>query len=163
MAGTFQAGSDPRLVAARAAPKADAAPDKNLIAQLFAPDFARFTVLLWLINFLSLLTIYFINSWLPSMLKGMGLPTSTAILAATMFQVGGTLGAICGPILVNALLGADTLRWALWLLPAMLVGIAIGQRGFAGVSPAAFRRRVLELLVVVSALTMLRAAWALAA
>ncbi len=63
----------------------------------------------------------------------------------------------------HALLGADTLRWALWLLPAMLVGIAIGQRGFAGVSPAAFRRRVLELLVVVSALTMLRAAWALAA
>ena len=34
----------------------------------------------------------------------------------------------------NALLGADTLRWALWLLPAMLVGVAIGQRGFADVS-----------------------------
>ena len=63
----------------------------------------------------------------------------------------------------NALLGADTLRWALWLLPAMLLGIAIGQRGFAGVSAAAFRRRVLELLIAVSALTILRAAWTLAA
>ncbi len=58
----------------------------------------------------------------------------------------------------NALLGADTLRWALWLLPAMLLGISIGQRGFSGVSPATFRRRVLELLVGVSALTIARAA-----
>ncbi|MCW5639249.1 MAG: sulfite exporter TauE/SafE family protein [Rubrivivax sp.] len=63
----------------------------------------------------------------------------------------------------NVLLGAATAAWVLWMLPPMLVGIAIGQRGFAGVSPAAFRRRVLELLVVVSALTMLRAALALAA
>lgn len=63
----------------------------------------------------------------------------------------------------NALLGAETLRWTLWLLPAMLVGIAIGQRGFAGISPATFRRRVLDLLIAVSALTMLRAAIALAA
>jgi len=90
----------PSFLAARAAPKAKAG--KNLIAQLFAPEFARFTILLWLINFLSLLTIYFINSWLPSMLKGMGLPTSTAILAATMFQVGGIAGALgSGPLVTR--------------------------------------------------------------
>lgn len=63
----------------------------------------------------------------------------------------------------NTLIGADTLRWTLWLLPSMLVGIAIGARGFTGVAPAAFRRRVLELLIAVSALTMLRAAISLAA
>ncbi len=63
---------------------------------------AFITILLWLINFLSLLTIYFINSWLPSMLKGMGLPTSTAILAATMFQVGGIAGALgSGPLVTR--------------------------------------------------------------
>jgi uncharacterized protein len=60
------------------------------------------------------------------------------------------------------LLGADTLRWALWLTPAMLAGIAFGQRGFAGVSPVRFRRRVLELLIGVSALTAARAALSLA-
>lgn len=63
----------------------------------------------------------------------------------------------------NALLGEATLRWALWLLPTMLVGIAIGQRGFAGVSPAVFRRRVLGVLMAVSALTVARAALALLA
>ena len=59
------------------------------------------------------------------------------------------------------LLGRDTLRWALWLTPAMLAGIAIGQRSFIGVSPARFRRRVLELLIGVAALTVARAALSL--
>ncbi|MBL8287992.1 MAG: sulfite exporter TauE/SafE family protein [Rubrivivax sp.] len=62
----------------------------------------------------------------------------------------------------TALLGPQTWRWALWLAPAMLAGIEIGRRLFGRVSPEAFRRRVLDLLMVVSALTVLRAAVALA-
>jgi uncharacterized membrane protein YfcA len=60
------------------------------------------------------------------------------------------------------LLGADTLRWALWLAPAMLAGIAVGQRSFSAVSPATFRRRVLDLLMLVAAISVLRAALELA-
>ncbi|HOL36195.1 MAG TPA: sulfite exporter TauE/SafE family protein [Rubrivivax sp.] len=63
----------------------------------------------------------------------------------------------------NVLLGAATAAWVLWMLPPMLVGIAIGQRGFAGISPASFRRRVLELLIVVSGLTIVHALRVLAA
>ena len=55
------------------------------------------------------------------------------------------------------LLGADTLRWALWLAPAMLAGIWVGQRSFAGVSPAQFRRHVLNLLMLIAAISVLRA------
>jgi uncharacterized membrane protein YfcA len=62
----------------------------------------------------------------------------------------------------HALLGADTLRWALWLAPAMLAGIWIGQRSFAGVSPQHFRRHVLNLLLVLSVLVVARAAFAIA-
>ena len=56
-----------------------------------------------------------------------------------------------------ALLDADTLRWAAWLAPAMLVGIWIGQRSFAGVSPQTFRRQVLNLLMTVAAISVARA------
>lgn len=56
------------------------------------------------------------------------------------------------------LLGLDTLRWALWLTPAMLLGIAIGSRAFAGVSPQRFRALILNLLTLIAALTVLRAA-----
>ncbi len=57
----------------------------------------------------------------------------------------------------TALLGADTVRWALWLAPAMLAGIWFGQHSFAGVSPAQFRRHVLNLLMLTAAISVLRA------
>lgn len=56
------------------------------------------------------------------------------------------------------LLGLDTLRWALWLAPAMLVGIWVGQRSFVGVSPEQFRRHVLNLLMLIASISVLRAA-----
>lgn len=55
------------------------------------------------------------------------------------------------------LLGPDTLRWAIWLAPAMLAGIRVGHRSFAGVSPAQFRRHVLNLLMLIAAISVLRA------
>ena len=60
-----------------------------------------------------------------------------------------------------ALLGPDTLRWALWLAPAMLAGIWLGNRSFQGVSPAKFRRQVLNLLIGIALLSVLRALWAI--
>lgn len=56
----------------------------------------------------------------------------------------------------GSLLGPDTLKWALWLAPAMLAGIWWGQRSFKGVSPAQFRRHVLNLLVVLAAVSVVR-------
>ena len=58
----------------------------------------------------------------------------------------------------GSLVGVDTLRWALWLAPAMLMGIACGQRFFTGVSPARFRAVVLNLLGAIAALSRTRAA-----
>jgi uncharacterized protein len=60
------------------------------------------------------------------------------------------------------LLGAETLRWTLWLTPAMLAGIWVGQRWFVGVSPAQFRRLVLNLLMLIAAISVLRSALDLA-
>ena len=54
------------------------------------------------------------------------------------------------------LLGTDTLRWALWLAPAMLAGIWLGHRSFAGISPQRFRERVLSLLMAIALLVVLR-------
>ncbi len=56
------------------------------------------------------------------------------------------------------LLGADTFQWALWLAPAMLAGIWWGQRSFQGVSPEQFRRHVLNLLIVLAAVSVVRSA-----
>lgn len=71
------------------------------IPRLFAGRFARLTALLWLINFLSLLTIYSVNSWLPSLLHSLGIATSRAVLAASMFQLGGMTGTLASAPLAN--------------------------------------------------------------
>jgi uncharacterized protein len=56
------------------------------------------------------------------------------------------------------LLGPQTVVWALWLAPAMLAGIWVGQRSFAGVSPQTFRRCVLNLLILIALVSVVRAA-----
>jgi MFS transporter, AAHS family, 4-hydroxybenzoate transporter len=71
------------------------------IPRLFEGGFARLTLLLWLINFLSLLTIYSVNSWLPSLLHSLGIATASAVLAASMFQLGGMTGTLASAPLAN--------------------------------------------------------------
>jgi MFS transporter, AAHS family, 4-hydroxybenzoate transporter len=71
------------------------------IPRLFEGGFARFTLILWLINFLSLLTIYSVNSWLPSLLHSLGIATASAVLAASMFQFGGMTGTLASAPLAN--------------------------------------------------------------
>ena len=63
----------------------------------------------------------------------------------------------------SALVGIDTLRWAVWLGPAMLLGIWAGNRLFRGMSPALFRRRVINLLIVIALISVVRAVAALLA
>lgn len=64
------------------------------IGQLFTPALRRGTLLLWLTFFMSLLVIYLLQSWLPTLLHTGGASLRTAALVTAMFQVGGTLGAI---------------------------------------------------------------------
>ncbi|NUT16269.1 MAG: aromatic acid/H+ symport family MFS transporter [Cupriavidus sp.] len=61
---------------------------------LFRPELLRGTLLFWLTFFMSLLVIYLLSSWLPTLLRGTGHSLRTAALVTTMFQVGGTAGAI---------------------------------------------------------------------
>lgn len=64
------------------------------LGRLFAADLLRGTLLLWLTFFMSLLVIYLLSSWLPTLLRTTGATLQTAARVTAMFQVGGTLGAI---------------------------------------------------------------------
>jgi uncharacterized membrane protein YfcA len=59
------------------------------------------------------------------------------------------------------LLNADTLHTALWMTPAMLLGIWLGSRAFAVMSAEQFRRQVLNLLVLIASVSVLRALFVL--
>lgn len=53
------------------------------------------TLLLWISFFMSLLIVYLLTSWLPILVRDTGLSLSQAAGVSAMFQIGGTVGAIC--------------------------------------------------------------------
>ena len=61
---------------------------------LFGEGRATGTVLLWTVNFMNLLNLYFLSSWLPTVVRDSGRSTSTAVLVGTAVQVGGTIAAL---------------------------------------------------------------------
>jgi AAHS family 4-hydroxybenzoate transporter-like MFS transporter len=61
---------------------------------LFRDGLALITPLLWLLFALNLMGFFFLLSWTPTLLTAAKLPPTTAALAGTMLQVGGTVGAL---------------------------------------------------------------------
>jgi MFS transporter, AAHS family, 4-hydroxybenzoate transporter len=64
------------------------------VGQLFTEGRVRTTLLLWVVFFMSLLDLYFLNSWLPTVIHDAGVPLSQAIAITAMFQIGGAVAAI---------------------------------------------------------------------
>jgi AAHS family 4-hydroxybenzoate transporter-like MFS transporter len=64
------------------------------VAQLFADSRAGMTLLIWLIYFMSLLDLYFLNNWLPTIMSDAGIKIETAIITSSLFQFGGIAGAV---------------------------------------------------------------------
>lgn len=91
------------------------------ILQLFRNGMALGTLLLWLLNFMNLLAAYFLANWLPVIMTESGHAASAAVLAGTIFWIGGLIG--------NLLLG--------WLVdrhgfgPTLAVNLLAGAAGVA--------------------------------
>lgn len=64
------------------------------VRDLFQPGFAAGTLLLWLTFFMSLLVVYLLSNWLPTLMHDAGLSIGRAALVTAMLQAGGTVGAI---------------------------------------------------------------------
>ena len=70
------------------------APGSFIVAELFTNGRAMATTLIWVIYFMNLLNLYFLNSWLPTIISDAGIPVDTAIRLTSLFQIGGIGGAI---------------------------------------------------------------------
>jgi AAHS family 4-hydroxybenzoate transporter-like MFS transporter len=64
------------------------------VQHLFSEGRALPTLLLWVVFFMSLLDIYFLANWLPTVLSDLDATISEAAVIATMLQVGGVVGTI---------------------------------------------------------------------
>src|SRR5438093_1168825 len=64
------------------------------LIHLFYEGRAVGTILLWIINFMNLLNLYFLASWLPTVVRDAGFSLSNAVLVGTTLQIGGTIGTL---------------------------------------------------------------------
>jgi AAHS family 4-hydroxybenzoate transporter-like MFS transporter len=62
------------------------------VLHLFREGRALPTLLLWVVFFMSLLDLYFLSNWLPTVLNDLGASVSVAALIGSMLQVGGVVG-----------------------------------------------------------------------
>jgi MFS transporter, AAHS family, 4-hydroxybenzoate transporter len=87
----------------RIAPKAAFAPGARFVisetrltglpvAHLFREGRTTVTLLLWVVFFMSLLDLYFLSNWLPTVLNDLGASVSLAVVIGSMLQVGGVVG-----------------------------------------------------------------------
>jgi AAHS family 4-hydroxybenzoate transporter-like MFS transporter len=62
------------------------------VLHLFRDGRTLVTLLLWVVFFMSLLDLYFLANWLPTVLNDLGASVSSAAVIGSMLQVGGVVG-----------------------------------------------------------------------
>ncbi|WP_148875788.1 3-hydroxybenzoate transporter MhbT [Serratia marcescens] len=67
---------------------------KGSISPLFAGRQLRITLMLWAVFFMSMLIIYLLSSWMPTLLNHRGIDLQHASWVTAAFQIGGTVGAL---------------------------------------------------------------------
>jgi len=72
----------------------EASDSRFVVSRLFTDGRSVVTLLIWVVYFTNLLDLYFLNSWLPTIMNDSGIKAETAIRVTALFQVGGCIGAV---------------------------------------------------------------------
>jgi MFS transporter, AAHS family, 4-hydroxybenzoate transporter len=88
------------------------------------------TLLLWVVFFMSLLDLYFLSNWLPTVLNDFGASLSQAAVIGSMLQIGGVVGTVA----LGSVIDRFSFRaLALVYFAAVFAVGAIGQLGHSAV------------------------------
>jgi len=98
-----------------------------LLPQLFTKRRLVPTLLLWVMFFMNMMDIYFLNSWLPTLTHGVGLEVEAAIAVGIAFQFGGMLGTVALGVLIERF-GFDRVLFATYFAGFLSI-ITIGLAG----------------------------------
>jgi MFS transporter, AAHS family, 4-hydroxybenzoate transporter len=100
------------------------------VVHLFREGRTVATLLLWVVFFMSLLDIYFLANWLPTVLNDLGASLSAAVVIGSMLQVGGVVGTFA----LGSVIDRFSFRaLALVYFAAVFAVGAIGQLGHSAV------------------------------
>lgn len=92
--------------------------------ELFRGGRALITAMLWVTNVMSFMVLYFIISWLPSLLQAAALPVSAGIMSITVFSLGGIVGSLAEGPLMNRFRPAIVLLVEFMVFAVLVVFLA---------------------------------------
>ena len=101
--------------------------EEFVVKRLFSDGRSRVTLLIWVIFFMSLFDLYFLNAWLPTVIHDTGIAVEKAIVLTALFQVGGAIGSIIMGRLLDRYLSFRALAGAY-----LVAGIFVFLIGIAG-------------------------------
>lgn len=93
----------------------------SLSRTLFADGRALPTLLLWLANFLTLLILYLMLNWLPTLVVAKGFPVTGGATASLAFNLVGVVGALFLGLVIDRF----GYRWSLFVTYALLAGVLL--------------------------------------
>ena len=96
------------------------------VAQLFREGRALATLVLWIVFFMSLLDLYLLSNWLPTVLNDLGASVSMAAAVGAMFQVGGVVGTFALGQFI------DRFSFRALSLTYLFAAVAVAAVGFSG-------------------------------
>ena len=103
----------------------EARPVGNPLPHLFSAGRARPTLLLWVVFFMSLLDLYFLSNWLPSLLNELGATVALSAVIGAMLQVGGIAGvATLGRLVDRFSFGALAVTYGLAVVAVVAIGLS---------------------------------------
>jgi MFS transporter, AAHS family, 4-hydroxybenzoate transporter len=100
------------------------------VLHLFKEGRTRTTLLFWVIFFMSLLDLYLLANWLPTVLNDLGATISMAAVIGAMLQIGGVVGTFTLGNLI------DRFSFKALALTYLFAAVAITAIGFSGQSIA---------------------------
>ena len=71
------------------------------VGLLFQEGRALRTVVVWIMFFANIISLYFMISWFPTLINGLGVPLNDAVIASSLIQIGSILGTITLATLVR--------------------------------------------------------------
>ena len=90
------------------------------IGHLFRHGRALATILLWIIFFSSLLDLFLLANWLPTVFHDAGISMSLSVIATALFQGGGVIGALAMTQVVDRI-GAHRVLSAVYFIGAIFI------------------------------------------
>jgi AAHS family 4-hydroxybenzoate transporter-like MFS transporter len=95
------------------------------VRHLFSEGRAAATALFWVMFFMSLLDLYFLSNWLPTVLNDLGASVSLAAVIGAMLQVGGVVGTFAlGSVI-------DRFSFRALAVTYLLAAVAVTSIGYA--------------------------------